>query len=33
MVNQRGIDIVKQYIMIIPKGFGINKAFLLSSLA
>ena len=33
MVNQRVIDTVKQYIMIIPKDFGVKKAFLFGSFA
>jgi len=33
MVNQRVIDTVKQYIMIIPKDFGVKKAYLFGSFA
>jgi uncharacterized protein len=33
MVNQRVIDIVKQYIKIIPKDFGVKKVFLFGSFA
>ncbi len=33
MVNQRVIDTVKQYIMIIPKNFGVKKAYLFGSFA
>ena len=33
MVNQGVIDIVKQYIMIIPKDFGVKKVFLFGSFA
>lgn len=33
MVNQRIIETVKQYIMIIPKDFGIKKAYLFGSFA
>jgi len=33
MVNQRVIDTVKQYVMIIPKDFGVKKAYLFGSFA
>lgn len=33
MVNRRVIDTVKQYIMIIPKDFGVKKAYLFGSFA
>ncbi len=33
MVNQRVIDTVKQYIMIIPKDLGVKKAYLFGSFA
>ena len=33
MVNQRVIDNVKQYIMIILKDFGVKKAYLFGSFA
>jgi uncharacterized protein len=33
MVNQRVIDTVKQFIMIIPKDFGVKKAYLFGSFA
>lgn len=33
MVNQRIIDTVKQYIMIIPKDFGVKRAYLFGSFA
>ena len=33
MVNQRVIETVKQYIMIIPKDFGVKKAYLFGSFA
>jgi uncharacterized protein len=33
MANQRVIDTVKQYIMIIPKEFGVKKAYLFGSFA
>ena len=33
MVNQRVIDTVRQYIMIIPKDFGVKKAYLFGSFA
>jgi uncharacterized protein len=33
MVDQRVIDTVKQYIMIIPKDFGVKKAYLFGSFA
>lgn len=33
MVNQRVIDTVKQYIMTIPKNFGVKKAYLFGSFA
>ena len=33
MVDQRVIDTVKQYIMVIPKDFGVKKAYLFGSFA
>jgi uncharacterized protein len=33
MVNQRIIDTVKQYIMIIPKDLGVKRAYLFGSFA
>ena len=33
MVNQRVIDTVKQYILIIPKDLGVKKAYLFGSFA
>jgi len=33
MVNQRIIDTVKQYTMIIPKDFGLKSAYLFGSYA
>ncbi len=33
MVNQRVIETVKQYIMIIPKDFGVKRAYLFGSFA
>jgi predicted nucleotidyltransferase len=33
MVNQRVIDTVKQYVMIIPKDYGLKKAYLFGSFA
>jgi uncharacterized protein len=33
MVNQRVIETVKQYIMIIPKDLGLRKAYLFGSFA
>lgn len=33
MVNERIIDTVKQYIMIIPKDLGVKKAYLFGSFA
>ena len=33
MVNQRVIDTVKQYVMIIPKDFGVKKVYLFGSFA
>ena len=33
MVNQRVIDTVRQYVMIIPKDFGVKKAYLFGSFA
>jgi uncharacterized protein len=33
MVNQRVIETVKRYIMIIPKDFGLKKAYLFGSFA
>ena len=33
MVNRRVIDTVKQYIMIIPKDFGVKRAYLFGSFA
>jgi uncharacterized protein len=33
MVNQRVIDTVKQYIMIIPKDLGVKKVYLFGSFA
>jgi predicted nucleotidyltransferase len=33
MVNQRIIETVKQYIMIIPKDFGVKRAYLFGSFA
>ena len=33
MVNQRVVDTVKQYIIIIPKDFGVKKAYLFGSFA
>ncbi len=33
MVDQSVIDTVKQYIMIIPKDFGVKKAYLFGSFA
>ena len=33
MVNQRVIDTVKQYVMIIPKDFGVKKVYLFGSCA
>lgn len=33
MVNQRVIDTVKQYIMIIPKELGLKRAYLFGSFA
>ncbi len=33
MVNQRVIDTVKQYVMTIPKDFGVKKAYLFGSFA
>jgi uncharacterized protein len=33
MVNQRVIDTVKQYILIIPKNLGVKKAYLFGSFA
>jgi uncharacterized protein len=33
MVNQRVIDTLKQYLMIIPKDLGLKKAYLFGSFA
>jgi uncharacterized protein len=33
MVNQRVIETVRQYIMIIPKDFGVKKVYLFGSFA
>jgi len=33
MVDQRVIETVKQYIMVIPKDFGVKKAYLFGSFA
>lgn len=33
MVNQKVIDTVKQYVMIIPKEYGVKKAYLFGSFA
>jgi len=33
MVNQRVIDTVKQYIMLIPKELGVKRAYLFGSFA
>ncbi len=33
MVNQRIVNTIKQYIMIIPKDFGVKKAYLFGSFA
>jgi uncharacterized protein len=33
MVNERVIDTVKQYVMTIPKDFGVKKAYLFGSFA
>jgi uncharacterized protein len=33
MVNQRVIETVKRYIMIIPKDFGVKKVYLFGSFA
>jgi len=33
MVNKRVIDKIRQYIMIIPKDFGVKKAYLFGSFA
>ena len=33
MVNQKVIDTVKQYIMIIPKELGVKKVYLFGSFA
>jgi uncharacterized protein len=33
MVNQRVIDTVRQYVMLIPKDFGVKKAYLFGSFA
>ena len=33
MVNQKVIDTVKQYIMIIPKDLGVKKVYLFGSFA
>jgi len=33
MVNQRVIDAVKQYVMIILKDFGVKKVYLFGSFA
>lgn len=33
MVNQRIIDTIKQYILTIPKNFGVKKVYLFGSFA